>query len=61
MKKARADKRMLEEEIPETDYNSDENPANYNTNDLTVARAFNDLTLLMKMHQLFCENHNQTL
>jgi len=52
---------MLEEEIPETDYNCDENSANYSTNDLTVARAINDLILLMKLHQLFCENHNQTL
>ena len=49
---------MLEEEIPETDYNSNENSANYKTNDLTVARAINNLTLLMKLLQLFCENHN---
>lgn len=61
LKKAMTDKKFLEEDLKETEYNVDENPSMYTTDELTVARAINDLQLCLKLHQLFCENHNLTL
>ena len=50
----------MEDELKETEY-VDENPATYTTDELTVARALRGVVRCMKLHQLFCENHNQTL
>ena len=44
-----------------TEYNREEKPSSYTTDELTVARAINDAVLCMKLHQLFCENHNPVL
>lgn len=52
---------MIEEDLLDTEYDRDENPANYTTDELTVARAIKNLQLCMKLHQLFCENHNLNL
>lgn len=53
--------KMIEDDLIDTEYNRDENPANYTTDELTVARAIKDMQLVMKLHQLFCENHNLNL
>ena len=58
LNKLLTDKKFIEEELKDTEYDIDENPSTYVNNELTVARAINDITLLMKLHQLFCENHN---
>ena len=60
MNKLLTDKKFIEEELKETEFNPDENTSTYSNNDITVARAINDLTLCLKLHQLFCENHNLT-
>lgn len=52
---------MIEKTLKTTEYNRDENPATYTTDELTVARAINNAKLCMRLHQLFCENHNPTL
>lgn len=51
----------MEEDLKDTEYDPNENPATYTTDELTVARAVNDCFLCMKLHQLFCENHNLVL
>lgn len=52
---------MLEDDLKDTEFDEDENPAMYTTDQLTVARSLNDMYLCMKIMQLFCENHNPTL
>ena len=52
---------MLEDDLKETEYDENENPASYTTDELTVARAIKDFFLCVKLHQLFCENHNNTM
>ena len=59
--KFRADIRNIEDELKETEFDADENPATYTTDELTVTRSIRDLILCMKLHQNFCENHNQNL
>mmetsp|Transcript_11850 Transcript_11850/g.18267 ORF Transcript_11850/g.18267 Transcript_11850/m.18267 type:complete len:94 (+) Transcript_11850:1896-2177(+) len=61
LKKMNLDLKLMQEDLKETEYDPDENPAMYTTDELTVARALNDCRLCLKLHQLFCENHNQTL
>ena len=34
---------MIEEDLEDTEYDRDENPANYTTDELTVARAIKNL------------------
>ena len=59
--KSELEVKMIEEDLKDTEYDKEENPANYTTDELTVARAINNMTLCMKLHQLFCENHNLNL
>ena len=61
LKKTQAELKTIDDEIAVTEYNRDENPETYTTDELTVARAIRNAILIMKMHQLFCENHNPTL
>ena len=61
LKKITADKQIMEDDLKDTEYDQDENPAMYTTDQLTVARALNDMFLCLKIMQLFCENHNPTL
>ena len=59
--KNRAEIASIEEELKSSEYDKDENPATYTTDELTVTRAINCMNLCMKLHQNFCENHNITL
>jgi hypothetical protein len=61
LKKTQAEYDMILKTLKTTEYNRDENPATYTTDELTVARAINNAILCMKLHQLFCENHNPVL
>ena len=61
LKKTQAEYEMILKTLKTTDYNRDENPATYTTDELTVARAIKNALLCMKLHQLFCENHNPRL
>lgn len=55
------EKKNLEEDLMDTEYDLEENPATYTTDELTVARSIQDVFICMKVHQLFCENHNLVL
>jgi len=59
--KLKAEINNIEEDLKSTEYDEDENPATYTTDELTVTRAIKCLNLCMKLHQNFCENHNITL
>ena len=48
--KLRIDIRNIEDELKETEFDTDENPATYTTDEFTVTRAVRDLTLCMKLH-----------
>ena len=61
LKKLLQEKQIMEDELKDTEYDRDENPAMYTTDQLTVARSLSDMFLCMKIMQLFCENHNPTL
>ena len=61
IKKNELEIKMLEEDLKETDRDTNENPAMYTTDALTVNRAINLFNICVKIHQLFCENHNQIL
>jgi hypothetical protein len=52
---------MIEDDLKDTEWDMNENPASYTTDELTVARAIKDFFLCLKLHQLFCENHNLNL
>lgn len=41
--KCYAERKMIEEDLEDTEYDRDENPANYTTDELTVARAIKNL------------------
>ena len=41
--KCHADVKMIEDDLIDTEYDRDENPANYTTDELTVARAIKDM------------------
>ena len=51
----------IEEDIKDTEFDEDENPATYTTDELSITRAIKCLNLCMKLHQNLCENHNVTL
>lgn len=53
------EKNLIEEDLKDTEL-MDEN-ISYTTDELTVTRAVHDVNLCLKLHQLFCENHNWTL
>jgi len=61
LKKLNADHGILLEDLKETEYDREENPALYTTDELTVARAISDFYLCVKVMQLLCENHNPVL
>ena len=61
LNKARQELIMLEEDLKDTEYDENENPASYTTDELTVARAMKLFFMCVKLHQLFCENHNNTM
>lgn len=61
LKKLQAEKAIMEDDLKDTEYDKDENPAMYTTDQLTVARSLSDMYLCMKIMQLFCENHNPVL
>ena len=61
LKKLLAEKAIMEDDLKDTEYDKDENPAMYTTDQLTVARSLSDMYLCMKIMQLFCENHNPVL
>jgi hypothetical protein len=42
-KKVETEKKFLEEDLKDTEYDADENPSTYTTDELTVARAINNL------------------
>jgi len=48
----------LEEEIKDTEYVRDENR---DAEELTVSRALENLTVMLRFIQLLCENHNPVL
>ena len=41
--KCHADVKMIEDDLIDTEYDRDENPASYTTDELTVARAIRDM------------------
>ena len=41
---------MIEEDLKDTEYDENENPASYTTDELTVARAIKDFFLCVKLH-----------
>lgn len=61
LKRALQEMQTIQDELASTERHDDENPATYTTDELTVARAINDAIMCMKLHQLFCENHNPVL
>jgi hypothetical protein len=54
-------KRLLEEELLTTDFDENENPASYTTNELTVKRSIENSKVILRFLQLLCENHNPSL
>jgi hypothetical protein len=58
LNKLRSEVKIIDEELKETDFDEHENSANYTTDELTVARAINDMLYVLKFHQMLCENHN---
>jgi hypothetical protein len=61
LNKLRSEVKIIEEELKETEYDREENPSNYTTDELTVCRAISDMLYVLKFHQMLCENHNITL
>lgn len=61
IKKLKLDLKMVQDDIAATEWDQTENPAMYTTDELTVARAIGDYKMGLKLHQLFCENHNIVL
>ena len=58
LNKALESKRLLEEELVTTDFDENENPAAYTTNELTVRRSIDNTKIILRFLQLLCENHN---
>ena len=59
--KCKEQQRVLEEDIESTKLNENENPATYTTNKLTVRRACDNSSIILRFMQLLCENHNINL